>query len=106
MPPLALVRLAGAWQTADSERLRAAGVRYDLRWFTPLCEVDLCGHATLASAFVVMRYIDPSADSVTFTSKSGSLVVARQGERFSMRFPRRDAVPCEPPEGLLAGLGR
>jgi PhzF family phenazine biosynthesis protein len=50
---------------------------YDLRWFTPAVEVDLCGHATLASAFVVLNFLEPSLDTVRFQTRSGELVVQR-----------------------------
>ena len=78
---------------------------YDLRWFTPSQEVDLCGHATLASAFVIFHVLDTSAGTVTFSSKSGPLSVVRDGDRLSMRFPRREPVPCDAPPALLQGLG-
>jgi PhzF family phenazine biosynthesis protein len=57
-----------------------------IRWFTPKVEVDLCGHATLASAWVVLNQVEP-ADAVTFASKSGPLTVARDGERLVLDFP-------------------
>jgi PhzF family phenazine biosynthesis protein len=81
------------------------GNRYDLRWMTPTTEVDLCGHATLASAFVVLNYLDPTKDSVSFDSKSGPLTVRRSGERYSMDFPARppEVVPANP--DLVRGLG-
>jgi len=78
---------------------------YELRWFTPMAEVDLCGHATLASAFVVFEYLDPSSDIVHFRTKSGPLSVARQAELLSMTFPARPSVPCEAPESLVEALG-
>src|SRR5919199_5666849 len=57
------------------------GGGYRVRWFTPSVEVDLCGHATLASAFVVFRYLAPRRDDVTFqTEKAGALTVGRSGE--------------------------
>jgi PhzF family phenazine biosynthesis protein len=63
--------------------------RYDLRWFTPAIEVDLCGHATLASAFVVFSFVNNSLFSVDFDTASGPLSVARSGELLSMNFPAR-----------------
>jgi PhzF family phenazine biosynthesis protein len=63
--------------------------RYDLRWFTPAIEVDLCGHATLASAFVVFSFVNNSLSSVDFDTASGLLSVARSGELLSMNFPAR-----------------
>jgi PhzF family phenazine biosynthesis protein len=79
--------------------------RYHLRWFTPKVEVDLCGHATLASAFVILNELEPAADSVRFETKSGTLTVNRAGDLFSLDFPARPASPCEPCAGLTAALG-
>ena len=63
------------------------GEGYHLRWFTPGCEVGLCGHATLATAFVLTRFYEPEAERLTFTSRAGLLTVTRQGERFCLDFP-------------------
>jgi PhzF family phenazine biosynthesis protein len=61
---------------------------YSLRWFTPGGEIDLCGHATLASAFTVLNYIEPGAEKVTFRTKwSGELYITRDGDFFNMDFP-------------------
>lgn len=65
------------------------GEKYDLRWFTPLFEIDLCGHATLAAAFVVMNFIEPSADEARFNTVSGELTVKRGGDMYEMLFPER-----------------
>jgi PhzF family phenazine biosynthesis protein len=80
--------------------------RYHIRWFTPAAEVDLCGHATLASAFVILNYFDKSANRVTFRSRSGVLTVAREGELYAMDFPSQPPSACETPEALLQGLGK
>lgn len=61
--------------------------RYHLRWFTPQIEVDLCGHATLASAYVVFNELQKNLNQVTFDSKSGPLQVERKGDRLEMDFP-------------------
>jgi len=79
---------------------------YRIRWFTPEAEVDLCGHATLASAFVLFNYIDNTLTRVTFNSKSGPLTVASDGELLSMDFPSQPAKPCPTPRELIEGLGR
>mgnify|MGYP003693719595 CR=1 FL=1 len=81
------------------------GSDYDLRWFTPVTEVDLCGHATLASAHVLFTRLDRAATSVTFHTKSGPLVVTRDGDRLVMDFPSRPPAPCPVPAGLVDGLG-
>jgi PhzF family phenazine biosynthesis protein len=60
---------------------------YDLRWFTPAVEVDLCGHATLASAHVVATHLEPGREQMAFMTRSGQLKVAREGELYVMDFP-------------------
>jgi PhzF family phenazine biosynthesis protein len=79
---------------------------YQLRWFTPKVEVDLCGHATLASGFVIFNYLDPSAQSVSFQTKSGALIVRRDGDLLAMDFPARKAKPHSTnPEIFAQALG-
>ena len=80
--------------------------RFALRWFTPAVEVDLCGHATLASAFVILNYLEPSLDAAVFDTRSGELVVRRDGDLLSMDFPARPPAPCPMPGKLEAALGR
>ena len=63
---------------------------YHLRWFTPATEVELCGHATLASSFVILNYYDTDADSVVFNTLSGPLTVTRRGDLYEMDFPTYD----------------
>src|SRR5690349_1815488 len=77
----------------------------DLRWFTPVTEVDLCGHATLASAFVWMTMIEPARARVVFHSRSGPLVVTRSEDAFTLDFPSRPPEPVTPPDGLARALG-
>ncbi|WP_352400533.1 PhzF family phenazine biosynthesis protein [Anaerotignum sp.] len=63
--------------------------KYDLRWFTPKAEIDLCGHATLGTAFVVSHFVDPCVQGMEFSTLSGILTVKRKGNLFEMDFPRR-----------------
>jgi len=78
---------------------------YDLRWFTPALEVDLCGHATLATAALILRRLAPERDGVAFMTRSGRLSVARTANGFAMDFPADPPVPAEPPADLEAILG-
>jgi PhzF family phenazine biosynthesis protein len=78
---------------------------YGLRWFTPAIEVDLCGHATLAAAYVVLNYLQPDLDSVSFETQSGELVVTRDGDRLSVDFPARAPTPVAVSEALSDALG-
>ena len=81
------------------------GDGYRLRWFTPCVEVALCGHATLASAAVVMERLQPDRDAVTFHTASGALDVVRSAGGYRMDFPARHAVPVDTPAGLVQALG-
>jgi PhzF family phenazine biosynthesis protein len=89
--------------------VREEGVRdggdYRIRWFTPLTEVPLCGHATLASAAVVMERLEPARRQVVFHSASGPLAVSRAEAGYVMDFPARPASPTAPPPGLVRALG-
>ena len=79
---------------------------FELRWFTPMIEVALCGHATLASAFVLLVCMKWNENIIRFqTRKSGQLMVTRKGEIFEMIFPTRPAYPQTPPEKLKCALG-
>lgn len=69
---------------------------YEIRWMTPEAEVDLCGHATLASGLLVLGDLEPGRREVTFRSKSGPLRVAREGGRLVLDFPARPPEPAEP----------
>lgn len=81
------------------------GADYQLRWFTPAVEVPLCGHATLASSWVIMERLEPQRDRVVFHTKSGDLIVRRNGKGFVMDFPVRRNTPITEPAGLAAALG-
>ena len=82
------------------------GAGFDLRWFTPLAEVDLCGHATLATAWVIFNLLETDRGTLRFETRSGELVV-RRGEDglLVMDLPARPAVPREAPRALIGGLG-
>src|SRR3546814_8995968 len=78
------------------------GEDYDLRWFTPAVEVDLCGHATLASAWVVFSRLDPDRQEVRFHTRSGILTVRRNDDGLAMDLP---ANPPRPIAGMGADTG-
>jgi PhzF family phenazine biosynthesis protein len=83
---------------------RRADGDFDLRWFTPKIEDGLCGHATLASAYV-LALRKHGVWPVRFHTRSGVLTVAQNGDSFEMDFPAMPAQPCEAPVGLLPALG-
>jgi PhzF family phenazine biosynthesis protein len=79
---------------------------WQIRWFTPTQEVDLCGHATLAAAYILFTRLAPGLERAQFNSHSGPLVVTQQeGEWMEMDFPSRPPEPCPVPEGLVEALG-
>jgi PhzF family phenazine biosynthesis protein len=79
--------------------------QFDLRWFTPTLEVDLCGHATLASAFIIFEFVDQDLTSIGFETASGHLSVTRSDNRLVMDFPARVPEPVECPALLPEALG-
>ena len=82
------------------------GEDYELRWFTPATEVDLCGHATLASAFILFSELGAPGNGVCFHSKSGDLTVSRNDDILTLDFPSRPPAPCAPPDRLIRALGK
>ena len=82
------------------------GEDFDLRWFTPAVEVDLCGHATLASAYVIFTALDATRREVRFHTRSGVLTVARDGDSLVMDFPAQPPEDCDLPANLTEALGR
>jgi len=91
---------------AETAFIVASDDGYDLRWFTPTVEVDLCGHATLAAGFVVLNHLRPELSTVSFETVSGKLLVTRDGERLSMDFPARMPTPAVVSEALTDALGK
>jgi PhzF family phenazine biosynthesis protein len=79
--------------------------RFHLRWFTPCTEVDLCGHATLATAHVLWNHLGYAEEGIRFDTRSGPLTVSRQGRRIVLDFPSRPPVPAPVSRGLAAALG-
>src|SRR5262245_35647283 len=102
-----LQAIAAENNLSETAYVVGAGGAYEIRWMTPLKEVDLCGHATLASAWVVFEKLEPGRREVTFSSKSGPLRVSRDGETLALDFPSRAPEPAEGSrDALAAALGR
>lgn len=78
----------------------------NIRWFTPGCEVDLCGHATLASAHVLFNHEGFEGDTIEFMSKSGKLYVTKRGDDLELDFPEEIVEPCEHVQKIENGLGK
>ncbi len=77
---------------------------YSIRWFTPVAEVKLCGHATLASAFVIFNELNYNEAVIEFESLSGKLFVAKQNDLLVLDFPSQEPEKCEIPENIIKGL--
>ena len=115
LPDATMQAIAAENNLAETAFFVPRGEGYLLRWFTPTVEVELCGHATLASAFVVTRIIDPERRSVRFeTLQAGTLEVTRDGDLLALDFPSwppeaeaadpriLEALGTAPPSGLVA----
>ena len=78
---------------------------FDLRWMTPTMEIDLCGHATLAPAFIIFNELGFGGGEIRFNTKTGPLGASREGDRIVLDFPAWEAKPCEIPAVLADALG-
>ena len=106
LPDATLLAIAAENNLAETAFFVRDGDACELRWFTPMVEVDLCGHATLATAFVLATVLEPGRQRFAFaTRQAGELTVTREGERFVLDFPARPPVPLDPHPDLLPALG-
>lgn len=100
-----LQRIAEENNLSETAYFVAEGEGYRLRWFTPGVEVDLCGHATLAAAWVLFNELKVDVPVLRFFTRSGELRVSRDGDQLSMDFPQKYPQPATLPEGLAEALG-
>jgi PhzF family phenazine biosynthesis protein len=105
LPDATLQSIAAENNLSETAYFVKQGERYELRWMTPRVEVDLCGHATLASAYVIFRYVEPGLQSVAFNTRSGELIVHRDGDLLEMDFPARPPAQVELSPLLEKALG-
>ena len=91
-------KIAGENNLSETAFAVKEGEGYHLRWFTPGGEIDLCGHATLGTAYVLFRFFEKDADSITFQTMSGALTVLKKGDLLEMDFPAYELkqVPVTP----------
>jgi predicted PhzF superfamily epimerase YddE/YHI9 len=94
LPDATLQAIAAEHNLAETAYFVPKGQDYHLRWFTPTVEMPLCGHATLASAYILLNHLDRQRDNVVFHTLSGALSVTRDGERLMMDFPIRPSEPA------------
>ncbi|MDG5494222.1 PhzF family phenazine biosynthesis protein [Niveispirillum sp. BGYR6] len=106
LPDTVMQKIAAENNLAETAFILPDGDDWAIRWFTPEAEIDLCGHATLASAFVIAHFLKPGAGLIRFSTQvAGELRVTRQGERFSLDFPARPGAVAEVSADVLAALG-
>ena len=105
LPDQLLQQIAAENNMAETAFFIDRGNFHEIRWMTPTVEMDLCGHATLASAHVLFQHLGRSGDTIIFQSHSGGeLKVDRSGDRLVLDFPSRPAEACEAPARLAEGL--
>ena len=105
LPDALMQKIAAENNLAETAFFVPNDTGFHLRWFTPKVEVDLCGHATLASAHVLVNHLSFRGDVIRFDSRSGPLAVRRDDDRFVLDFPSQPPEPCEAPDALVQGLG-
>jgi PhzF family phenazine biosynthesis protein len=106
LPDATMQSIASENNLSETAFFVPEGDGYAIRWFTPAVEADLCGHATLGSAYIIARFIAPERRTMSFrTVKAGTLVVTREGDELSMDFPAWPPQPAETPADLAGALG-
>lgn len=105
LPDATLQAIAAENNLSETAYVVREGEGWRLRWFTPAVEVDLCGHATLATALVMLRKLGAWRGSIAFETRSGTLTVSEDGDRLALDFPSQPPQPVDPPDGLEAALG-
>ncbi len=105
LPDAEMQSIAMEFNLSETVFFVREGSGYRIRWFTPLTEVKLCGHATLAAAWVLYHELDHADESIEFFSLSGPLTVTRSGGAIALDFPAQPPRTCAIPDGLSAGLG-
>jgi PhzF family phenazine biosynthesis protein len=105
LPDETLQAIAAENNLSETAFFVRQGDRFALRWFTPAVEVDLCGHATLASGFVILDVLEPGRTDALFDTKSGELSVRRSGDLLALELPARLPAPAEVTDALALALG-
>jgi PhzF family phenazine biosynthesis protein len=105
LPDLTMQNIASENNLSETAFFVKESSGYHIRWFTPLAEVSLCGHATLASAHVLFNHLDFSANLLEFQSGSGILRVKREGEMLTLDFPSDRLREIDPPDDVIHAIG-
>lgn len=106
LPDEVMQQIAAENNLAETAFFVPKGHEFELRWFTPTSEIDLCGHATLAAAHILFMHLGYQADSINFhTMKAGVLAVSKEDNVYTLNFPSQMPVATEAPAGLVEALG-
>jgi len=106
LPAPEMQKIAAENNLAETAFFIPQGNDYELRWFTPELEIDLCGHATLATAHIIFTQLGYTKNEIHFhTLKAGTLTVSKAEDNYTLNFPSRPPELCEAPDGLLNALG-
>ena len=105
LPDETMQKIAAENNLSETAFAVKEGEHYRLRWFTPADEIELCGHATLATAYVLANYYESNADTFKFQTMSGELVVLKKGEYYELDFPSRMPEPFPLTEQMVEALG-
>jgi PhzF family phenazine biosynthesis protein len=105
LPDALMQQMAMEHNLAETAFFLREGESYRIRWFSPVSEVDLCGHATLAAAFVIAQFVEPGAAQVNFLSRSGPLGVSVRDGTYTLDFPSRPAQQVDVDPQVALGLG-
>lgn len=106
LPDRTMQQIAGENNLSETAFFVPEEDGYHIRWFTPATEVDLCGHATLASAHVIFNHLSDRTVKIKFNSKSGPLFVSKSGNLIALDFPAADFHKVDPPPELVKALGK
>lgn len=106
LPNEVLLKIAKENAVAETAFFVNNGDKIHLRWFTPDIEMDLCGHATLATAHALKTILNYPKNEIIFTTLSGDLMVTCNGDLYTLNFPSRDPIPCELPEIISQALNK
>jgi PhzF family phenazine biosynthesis protein len=106
LPAPEMQKIAAENNLSETAFFIPQGENFELRWFTPTFEIDLCGHATLATAHILFTALGYEREQLHFhTLKAGTLTVSKKDGKYLLDFPSRPPVACEIPDGLLDAMG-
>lgn len=106
LPASEMQKIAAENNVSETAFFITQGEAFELRWFTPTFEIDLCGHATLATAHIIFTELAYKKDEIYFhTLKAGTLTVTRNGDLYTLDFPSRPAIKAEVSDELIAAIG-